>query len=195
MIGPKHDQPLGKAAIGQCRALQPRQGLGAKRLLDHVELPRRRLWRQRCGARLHRFRRVHRRIATAARGRMKWLLFRRDVLGNIGERQIAPLLRLGIRPLLLRLAFRRRGSLGGRSACLLLLELIFENGLGEFKRRLQARHFEQHDTRTREIGLDKAAGIGGRIDEIARGATARTEPEPVERHQRISGIAGHRIFL
>src|SRR3974377_2533998 len=45
MIGPEHHEALGEAAIGQHRALQPRQRLGAKRLLDDVERLRRRLWR------------------------------------------------------------------------------------------------------------------------------------------------------
>ena len=84
---------------------------------------------------------------------------------------------------------------GGGIARLLDLELIGEHRPAQRRRRLQTRHFEQHAVGTAEFGLDKAAGIGRRIDEIARRAAARAESEAIERDQGSLRIAGHRISL
>ena len=43
MVGPERHQPLGETAIGDDRALQPRQRLGTIGFLDDVERLRRRL--------------------------------------------------------------------------------------------------------------------------------------------------------
>ena len=51
MIGPEHHQPLDESAIGDHRALQPRQRFGAEGFLDDVERLRRGLG----GVGLHRF--------------------------------------------------------------------------------------------------------------------------------------------
>jgi hypothetical protein len=76
-----------------------------------------------------------------------------------------------------------------------LLVLKGEHRLGQCRRRLQSRQFEPNGVGTVEFGPDKAARIGGRIEEIARGAAARAKSETIERHQRCVRIAGHGNFL
>ncbi len=190
MIGPEHHQPFGETAIGDGRALQPRQRLGAKRLLDDVERLRRRL----CRTRLHRLGRRHRGIGITVLGGLHSRILGRDVLGNAGQRKVSPL-HARIRR---RRAFSggcRRARLRRRVAGLLDLELIVEHRLAQRRGRRQAGHFEQHAVGTGKFGLDEAARIGGGVDEIAGRAAAGAEAEAIERNEGCLRIAGHRISL
>jgi len=144
MVGPERDQPLGETALGQHRALQSRQRLGAKGLLDDIERLRR-FCRSRRGGVGRPFR-LHRGVG--------WLRVGHRLPADIGrhrvEREIAP--QLVVRLLLGRLRRRRCFSWDGRLrgfARLLDLVLIGEHGLPELRRRLQARRFQQHAVRAR----------------------------------------------
>jgi hypothetical protein len=148
-------------------ALQPRERLGAKRLLDDVERLRRRFWR----VGLHGFGRRHRCIGIFRRLGRRFL--GGDVHRDAVERQVpsSPVARL------------------------LDLELIVEHRLAECCRRRQPGHFEQHAVGAGKLGLDEAAGIGSGIDEITGCSAARAESESMERNQRGLRITGHRISL
>ena len=174
VVGPEHHEPLDEAAIGDHAALQPRQRLGAERLLDDVERLRRRLGRT--------GRRLHRRILAG------------DLLRGSGQRQIAPLRRLRVGSLRRRLA---RALLRGFRgiARLLDLELIIEHLLAELRRREQARHFEQRTVRTRQLSQHETARIGGRVDQVAGRPAAGAKSKPVESNQRGLRITGHQNSL
>src|SRR5262249_19211649 len=150
MIGPEHDQTLDEAAFGQCSTLNASQGFRTKSLLDDVELRRRRLWRG--GGRRHRLCGRRRGVT----GRLHRRLLRSNLLGEIGEREIAALWLLCIcRWRALGPGYRaglRRGS-----ARLLYLELILEDRLRQHWRRLQSWHFQQGAVRPAQLGLDEAA--------------------------------------
>ena len=136
----------------------------------------------------------HGRVAIFRRlGRLRLRLFGRHIHGDAVERKVPPL-PFGVRR---RLTFggRRRGGLGGGVARLLNPELIVEHRLAERRRRLQSRHFEQHAVGTGEFGLDEAARIGRRIEEIAGCPAARAQSEAMERNKGCLRIAGHRISL
>ena len=194
MIGPEHHQPLGKSAIGDDGALQPRQRFGAKGFLDDVERCRWRFWRigPHCLGRRHGRIAIVRRLRRRFLGRFLGKFLGRHVHGDAVKRKVPPL-RFRIRRRLTLGRGRRR--LGGCVAGLLNLELIVEHGLAERLRRLQSRHFEQHAIGTDKFCLDEAARIGGGIEKIARRAAARAQSEAIERNERCLRIAGHRISL
>ena len=200
MVGPERHQPLGKSAIGNGGALQPRQRLAAEGFLDDVQLLRR---LRRRGVRLHRFGRGHRRIGVGLFRRVHRLRFSGNIRlsgnihGDIVKREISPL-RLGVRGGRRRRRVRRRqrsAGFRGGIAGLLDLELIGEHHLSQRRRRQQAGHFEQHATGAAQFGFDKAARIGGGIEQIARRAAARAKAEAIERDKTGLRIAGHRISL
>ncbi|MEY9879920.1 hypothetical protein ABIA43_001454 [Bradyrhizobium sp. USDA 328] len=172
-FGPERDEALGEAALGQRRALQPRQRLGAKRLLDHVERLRRRLCRI--------VRRLRLRHPACD-------LRRRRIQRGIAAEPGVPFGRRGRRRL------SGRGGLR-RLARLLDLVLIGKDGLPELRRRLQSRRFQQHAVGTRKLGLHEAARVGACVDEIARRAAAGAEAKAVERDEGSLRIAGHRSVL
>jgi hypothetical protein len=60
---------------------------------------------------------------------------------------------------------------------------------------LQPGNFKQHAVGAGEFGLDEAARIGRRIDEITGRAAARAKPETIERDKGVLRIAGHRVYL
>ena len=191
MVGPEHHQPLDESAIGDHRALQPRQRLGAIGLLDDVERPRRRFRRVGRGRR-------HLGLVAAGWRRIHGGGFSRDVGGGVAERQFPPGhpgLRRRLRGSARFRRLYRRAGFCRRLARLLDLELIGKHLLRQRRGRLQSRQFEQRAVAAAQFGLDEAARIGGGIDKITRRAAARAEPEPIKRHQRGLRIAGHRISL
>ena len=210
MVRPECNKPFAEAAIGKDSALQPRQRLGAKRLLDDIERLLRRLRRVRLHRRVRRHRGVglhgvgrgHAGVGAAGLRRLhlrRFYLrrFSRDVGGDGAERQVAPL--HVARRRLCRLRWRgvgwRRPLFRSRLTRELDLLLIFERGPRQRGRRLQPGHFEQHAARTAQLGLDEAARVGRRVDEIARRAAARAESKAVERDKRGLRIAGHPASL
>ena len=190
----RSDEP----AFGERRALQSRQRLGAKGLLDDVERLLRRFRRVGLhrGIGRHRLGRRHRRARAVICRRLHRQFFRRDILGDAGERRVAPR-RLRVGRALRRRALgrrRRRARFRRGIARLLRFKLIFKHRFGQRRRRLQSGHFEQHAVGTDQFGRDEAARIGRRVDEIAGRPAARTEPEAIERDKGVLRIAGHRLL-
>ncbi len=145
MIGPERHQPLGKPAIGDDAALQPRQRLGAEGFLDDVE----RRWRWPRGIGPHALRRAPSPPRRFSAGCV-------CIDGSLAAMSMAMLLSDRFR----RCAFasgggcrfgrgRRRAALAAASRRLLNLELIVEHRLAERRRRLQTGHFEQRAVGTR----------------------------------------------
>jgi hypothetical protein len=73
--------------------------------------------------------------------------------------------------------------------------LPWRHGGGQRRGRLQPGHLKRDAVTTIQLGLDEAARIGGRVDQIARCAAPRAKSEAVERNQGRLRIAGHRVFL
>ncbi|MGY4482675.1 hypothetical protein ACVWWR_001866 [Bradyrhizobium sp. LM3.2] len=190
MVGPEHHQPLGEAALDQRRALQPRQRLGAKGLLDDIERLRSGPYDRRCRrVRLHGawLRHIVGRLVVSRLGF-------RHLAGNLGrdciQREIATQSRL-----LIGRRLGRRAGFGGGLARLLDLVLIGEHGLSELRRGLQPWRLQQYAIGAAQFRLDEPARIRGRVDEIAGRAAAGAEAETVERNQGGLRIAGHRCVL
>ncbi len=197
MIGPEHDQTLGEAAIDHHGALQPRQRLGAKGLLDHVEGLRRRFCNGRSGGiGLHTVR-LHRIVGRLVVGRFDLGHLAGDLGHHRVQREIAPQCVVGllVGRRLRRRRFGRCGRLCRRLARLLDLVLIGERGLPELRRRLQARRLQQRACGAGQFRLHETSGIGGRIDEIPGCPAAGAEAEAIQRDEGGLRIAGHRFVL